>query len=134
MRSLKVVGIFMCVLVLATTAVAGPNSMGIRDVNKVTFGEPMRVGTVVLPAGDYVVRHTMDGEVHVMVFQRLRSKNEFKVKCVQVALPKKADKTQSTSVLNAGNERVLQDSCSRAIPPSTFSRVLTVEADRFPSV
>jgi hypothetical protein len=59
MRSLKVLGIFMCVLVLGTIAVAGPNSMGIRDVNKVTFAEPMRVGTAVLPAGDYVVRHTM---------------------------------------------------------------------------
>lgn len=107
MRSLKVLGIFMCVLVLGAIAVAGPNSMGIRDVNKVTFAEPMRVGTVVLPAGDYVVRHTMEGEAHVMVFQRLHSKDEFKVKCTLVALPKKADKTQSTSEMTAGNQRVL---------------------------
>ena len=78
MRSLKVLGIFMCVLVLGTIAVAGPNSMGIRDVNNVTFAEPMRVGTVVLPAGDYVVRHTMEGEAHVMVFQRSIAKMSLK--------------------------------------------------------
>jgi hypothetical protein len=109
MRSLKVLGIFMCVLVLGAIAVAGPNSMGIRDVNKVTFAEPMRVGTVVLPAGDYVVRHTMEGEAHVMVFQRLNDKDEFKVKCTLVPLPKKADQTQATYELNAGNERVLHE-------------------------
>jgi hypothetical protein len=109
MRSLKVLGIFMCMLVLGTIAVAGPNSMGIRDVNKVTFAEPMRVGTAVLPAGDYVVRHTMEGEAHVMVFQRLHDKDEFKVKCTLVPLPKKADKTQTTYELNAGNERVLHE-------------------------
>jgi hypothetical protein len=109
MRSLKVLGVFTCVLVLGAIAVAAPNSMGIRDVNKVTFAEPMRVGTVVLPAGDYVVRHTMEGEAHVMVFQRVQGKDEFKVKCTLVPLPKKADKTQTIYELNAGNERVLHE-------------------------
>ena len=109
MRSLKALGIFMCVVALGTIALAGPNSMGIRDVNKVTFAEPMRVGSVVLPAGDYVVRHTMEGEAHVMVFQRAHDKDEFKVKCTLVPLPKKADKSQTTYELNAGNERVLHE-------------------------
>jgi hypothetical protein len=109
MRSLKVLGIFMCVLALGTIAVAGPNSMGIRDVNNVTFAAPMRVGTVVLPAGDYVVRHTMEGQAHVMVFQRLHSRDEFKVKCTLVPLPQKADKNQTIYELTAGNERVLQE-------------------------
>ena len=106
MRSLKIMGIFMCVLALGAIAVAGSNSMGIRDVNKVTFVAPMRVGTVVLPAGDYVVRHTMEGQAHVMVFQRL---HEFKVKCTLVPLPQKANNNQAIYELNAGNERVLQE-------------------------
>jgi hypothetical protein len=109
MRSLKVVGILMCVLALAAIAVAGPNSMGVRDVNKVTFKAPMRVGAVVLPAGDYLVRHTMEGQDHVMVFQRVHSKDEFKVKCTLVALPQKADRSQIVYDSNAGSERVLQE-------------------------
>jgi hypothetical protein len=109
MRSLKVLGICMCVLALAAIAVAGSNSMGVRDVNKVTFAAPMRVGALVLPAGDYVVRHTMEGADHVMVFQRVHSKDEFKVKCTLVALPQKADRNQIVYDSKAGNERVLQE-------------------------
>jgi len=69
MRSLKVAGIMLVVVALASIAMAGPNSMGIKDVSKVTFVAPIRVGTTLLPAGDYVVRHTMEGEEHIMVFQ-----------------------------------------------------------------
>lgn len=109
MRSLKILGVFLCVLALAAIAVAGPNSMGVRDVNKVTFKTPMRVGAAVLPAGDYVVRHTMEGQDHVMVFQRVHSKDEFKVKCTLVPLPRKADKNQTTYELSAENEKVLHE-------------------------
>ena len=109
MRSLKIIGIFLCVLALGAIAVAGANSMGIRDVNQVTFAAPMRVGTVVLPAGDYVVRHSMEGQAHVMVFQQLHRKDEFKVKCMLVPLPKKAEQNQTIYELTAGNERVLQE-------------------------
>jgi hypothetical protein len=109
MRSLKALGIFMCVLALAAIAVAGPNSMGVREKNNVTFTAPMRVGAVVLPAGDYVVRHTMEGADHVMVFQRIHSKDVFKVKCTLVAMAQKADRNQIVYDSNPGNERVLQE-------------------------
>ena len=62
MRSLRVLSIFMCVLALASFALAGERSMGVREVSSVTFVASMRVGSVVLPAGDYVIRHTMDGQ------------------------------------------------------------------------
>lgn len=109
MRSLRVVCVFLCVLLVGVMAVAGTNSMGVRDVSNVTFVAPVRVGTVVLPAGDYVVRHTMEGENHVMVFQRAHSKDVFKVKCTLVPLPNKAQKNQTVYELTAGNERVLQE-------------------------
>jgi hypothetical protein len=109
MRFLKVLGIFICVLSFGALSMAGTNSMGIREVNHVTFVAPMRVGTMVLPAGDYVVRHTMEGQEHVMVFQRVRSKDEFKVKCALVPLPQKAAADQTIYQLNASNERVLQE-------------------------
>ena len=110
MRSLKVLGIFLCIAVFASMAVAGPNSMGIRDVSRVTFVAPMRVGTALLPAGDYVVRHTMEGQEHIMVFQAAQGKTvDVKVKCTLVPLGQKAPQNQTIYSLNAANERVLQE-------------------------
>lgn len=109
MRSLKVLGIFMCVLALGTIAMAGENSMGVRDVSHVTFVAPIRVGTALLPAGDYVVRHTMEGQEHVMVFEKVRGKDQVKVKCTLVPLAQKADQDQIIYQLTAGNERLLQE-------------------------
>lgn len=109
MRSLRVICILLCVLLVGGMAIAGTNSMGVRDVSHVTFVAPVRVGAVVLPAGDYAVRHTMEGENHVMVFQRAHGKDVFKVKCTLVPLAGKAQKNQTVYQLNAGNERVLQE-------------------------
>lgn len=109
MRSLKAVAILMWVLAFGALAMAGENNMGVRDVSRVTFVAPMRVGTAVLPAGDYVVRHTMAGEEHIMVFQRVNSKDEIKVKCNLVPLKQKADQNQTIYELKANNERVLQE-------------------------
>ena len=47
--------------------------MGIHEVSRVTFVAPVKVGTVELAAGEYVVRHTMVGRAHVMVFLRVHS-------------------------------------------------------------
>ena len=109
MRSLKFVGLLVCVLALGAIAMAGDNSMGIRETNSVTFVAPIRVGTVVLPAGEYVVRHTMEGQEHVMVFQQLLGKDLVKVKCTLVPLSQKADHNQTIYELTASNERVLQE-------------------------
>src|SRR5450759_2889990 len=109
MHFLKVLGISMCVLALGAMAMAGTNNMGIRDVSHVTFVAPMRVGTAVLPAGDYVVRHTMEGQEHIMVFQRVHSQDEVKVTCTLVPLKEKADQNQTIYELRANNERVLQE-------------------------
>ncbi len=107
MRFLKVVGLVMCVLV--AMAMAGENKFGVREVNRVTFEAPVHVGTAVLPAGEYVVRHTMEGQDHIMVFHHVQSKQEFKVKCTLVTLQKKVEKDQSVFEMKANNERVLQE-------------------------
>jgi len=109
MRSLKVLGMLLCLLTLSSIVMAGPNTMGIREVRHITFVEPVRVGTAMLPAGEYVVRHTMEGQNHAMVFHRIHSKDEFKVKCTLVTLAEKADTTQIIYEVNATNERVLQE-------------------------
>jgi hypothetical protein len=103
MRFLKITG--MC-----SVAVARENSLGIHEVTHVTFTEPTRVGSAILPAGDYVMRHTMEGQDHIMVFERSRSKTPIvKVKCTLVPLAHPANHSQTVVVLNAANERVLQE-------------------------
>ena len=109
MRLLKVLGLFLCALALCSIATAGVNKMGIHDVSRVTFSSAVRVGTALLPAGEYIVRHTMEGQDHVMVFQNVEGKEVAKVKCTLVPLAKKADKSEELYQLNAGNERVLQE-------------------------
>jgi hypothetical protein len=106
MRYLRFLGFLLCFC--AVVALAGENKLGVKDVNRVKFDAAVRIGTASLPAGEYVVRHTMQGEEHIMVFQRVDSKSEVKVKCTLVPLPKKADQSQTIYVL-AGNERIVQE-------------------------
>lgn len=110
MRGLKITGLFVCFLALCSIAVARENSLGIHEVTHVTFTEPTHVGSAILPAGDYVMRHTMEGQDHVMVFERGKSKTPIvKVKCTLVPLAHPANHSQTVVVLNAANERVLQE-------------------------
>ncbi|HTZ82324.1 MAG TPA: hypothetical protein VMB66_03985 [Candidatus Acidoferrales bacterium] len=107
MRFLKVAGLVMCVFV--AMALASENQFGVREVNHITFDAVVHIGSTVLPAGEYVVRHTMEGQDHVMVFRHVQSKKEFKVKCTLVQLQKKIEKDQSVYELNANKELVLQE-------------------------
>jgi len=110
MRSLRIPGMCLCVLALVSLAVAAGENLGIRDNYRITFVAPVRVGSDVLPAGDYKIRHTMEGQEHIMVFQRVGAKTpEVKVKCTLVPLAQKAPKDETVYVLNAANERELQE-------------------------
>ncbi len=108
MRLSRVLGFFL-LCALSVVAMAGENKLGIREMYRVTFNDPIHVGTVALPAGEYVVRHTMQGEEHIMVFQRRNSKDEFKVKCTLVPLQQKAAQDQTIYKISAGNRRELQE-------------------------
>jgi len=109
MRFLKFVAVaFVCLLAFSLTTTA--EDLGTKDVNRVTFNSPIRVGGTLLPAGEYVVRHTMEGSDHVMVFQSLNHKHpDAKAKCQLVQLGNKADQTRTVYALNADSERVLQE-------------------------
>lgn len=105
-QSLMMVAV--CVLAFGLSAKA--DNPGIHDVNRVTFAAPIRVGGVLLPAGDYVVRHTMEGADHVMVFEAANHKHaDVKAKCQLIQLGNKADQTRTVYALNAAGERVLQE-------------------------
>src|SRR5271157_5486059 len=110
MRFVKVLGITLCVLAMAALVFAGTDNLVVRDANRVTFVAPIRVGTTLLPAGEYVVRHTMEGQEHIMVFQPVKGKGpEVRVKCTLVALAQRAEHNETIYSLNAANERVLQE-------------------------
>ncbi len=68
MYSLKVMVLVVCILVVVPLAMAGAD-FGVRDTGKIDLTSPTRVAGSLLPAGEYVVRHTMEGQEHVMVFQ-----------------------------------------------------------------
>ena len=110
MRCLRVLGILVSIAIVTCAASAAKNAMGIHDVSRVTFVAPVRVGSTLLPAGEYLVRHTMQGQDHVMVFESVKTKTvEAKAKCNLVPLGQKADQTRTVYQMNAANERVLQE-------------------------
>ena len=102
--------ILMCVFILGAMS-AAENQLGIRDDYQVNFSEKVRVADTLLPQGKYEIRHIMEGSDHIMVFRQLGTKKpvEVRAKCTLVPLGAKADKDQKTYVLNAANERVLQE-------------------------
>jgi len=106
MHFLRAVGVV--VLVLCAMAVATEKNLGIHNVEKVDFNTAVRVGATVIPAGAYTVRHTMEGQDHVMTFTRSGKHDEYKVKCTLVALGHKAPRDQQL-VEVSGNERLLRE-------------------------
>jgi hypothetical protein len=93
MRAIKTAAVIaMFVLSISLLAAAERNKFGVSDTQKVTFSEPIRVGDVVLPKGEYKVQHTMEGENHIMVFTPVAGREVVtaRVKCQLVPLQEKA--------------------------------------------
>ena len=95
---------------VAVLASAG-DKPGLANYQRVSFSGNVRVGDVVMPQGDYEVKHVMEGENHIMVFTRLggRKAASFRVKCSLLPLGEKAKATEKKYVLNAANEQVVQE-------------------------
>jgi hypothetical protein len=101
--------ITIVVLALGVIAAAKQNQYGVADSRNVKFSEPIVVGGTLLPAGEYQVLHTMQGEEHVMVFKQLGVSKPVEVhaKCNLVKLSAKADQSQTLFTVNNQNQRVL---------------------------
>jgi hypothetical protein len=110
MRFLKVTALFFAIILCVSGVLSAKTSKyGVADVRKVTLTAPTRVGEVLLPQGQYEVRHLMEGDNHIMVFNKIGGKSvEARVKCNLVPLNQKADHDQVVYTLNAAKERVLQ--------------------------
>jgi hypothetical protein len=111
MRNLKSTALFFAfILCLSSMLQAATNKYGVADVRKVTFSAATRVGDVLLPQGNYEVRHVMEAENHMMVFKQLDTNKpaEARVKCNLVQLKEKAEANQVIYESNGANERVLR--------------------------
>lgn len=106
MRFFKAVGAVL--LVMCAVAIASEKNLGIHNVASVSFETAVRVGTTLIPAGEYTMRHTMEGQDHVMTFTRNGKKDVYKVKCNLVTLEKKAPQDQQIVEIS-GNEKVLRE-------------------------
>jgi hypothetical protein len=102
--------IVMCIFILGAVA-AAENKLAIAHTYQVKFSEDVRVADTLLPKGDYEIRHVMEGSDHIMVFRQLGTKKpaEVRAKCTLVPLTAKASESQTIYVLNAANQRVLQE-------------------------
>jgi hypothetical protein len=108
MSKFKLVLISLAVLAMAITAAAAMKDFGVADQRNVTFYQPVRIGAVLLPAGVYVVKHTMQGEEHIMVFTRKgKPQVEAKLKCTLQPLPYKATQNMAGFRQNEKQEKVL---------------------------
>jgi hypothetical protein len=97
----------IAVLVIGTAAMAA-NQLGISEKQDVKFYDPVRVGDTLLPAGDYVVTHHMQGDEHIMVFTKTgRKPAEARLKCTLKPLTAPAPQTQLEYKVNAAREHVL---------------------------
>ena len=102
--------IVMCIFILGAVS-AAENKLAIAETYKVNFSEQVRVADTLLPKGNYEIRHVMEGSNHIMVFRQLGTKKpvEVRAKCTLVPLSAKASESQTIYVLNAANQRVLQE-------------------------
>ena len=111
MRNLKSKALFFAVILCVSSLLqAGTNKYGVGDVRKLTLTAPTRVGDVLLPAGDYEVRHVMEAENHIMVFTQLGTNKpaQTRVKCNLVQLKEKVNGNQVIYESNGASERVLR--------------------------
>ena len=83
--------------------------------------DPVKIADTVVPAGEYKVLHTMDGDNHIMVFQQqnVSKKNQanVKIKCNLKPLDKAADQNL-IGYKKEGASRVLsflQFKCDKAV-------------------
>jgi hypothetical protein len=107
----KVLALLAAILVLGVVAAAQQSAPLVADTQRVSFHSPIHAGEALLPAGNYEVKHVMEGQNHIMVFRQLgvRKPFEARIKCNLVPLKAKAEQTQKVYVLNAANEPVLQE-------------------------
>lgn len=107
-KGTKLLGIALLVSVAWAGMAADAASHGMGKVRTINFMSAMRVGGVLLPAGEYKVQELMDGERHVLVFKTMNNHEKVRVHCTLVELPRKVAQTEEDARSNDSGEQVLQ--------------------------
>ncbi len=97
-------------LMMAATVAFAADKAAKPSTHTVNLVAPTRVGDVVLPQGEYRVRHIMEGDQHVMEFVPAggsKSKNVARVNCKLVPLSAKAQQSEVRYKLGDNQERIL---------------------------
>ncbi len=84
------------ILILLLILTALPLLLGAQDiapdwVRSLQLSSPVQIGELRLPPGEFTVRHTMEGDRHMLIFQQKnKGAQQFRVFCTLVQLPGKA--------------------------------------------
>ena len=100
------------VLVLLVTIAAGAfaadaSSPRAGKTRSITFFDSTKVGTSMLPAGDYKAQQLVDGDNQVLVFKDASNKERARVNYTIEQMDGKADKTAYETSKNDAGEKVL---------------------------
>ena len=103
----KIAAVVVVMLFILGVALGADTTFGVGKTRNITFSSDVKIGSTVLPAGEYRILHLMEGSEHTLVFKAVGNNTEkARVKCNMAKLDKKSDQTYSeTKTIN--NERVL---------------------------
>ncbi len=84
--------LILLLLLMLVPLVLGAQAVSQGRVRTIQLANPVQIGDVRLPAGEFVVRYTSQGDSHTMVFQRKgKTAQEFRAACTLHQLANKAE-------------------------------------------
>jgi len=100
----------LLVICFSMLSLAERNKFGVSDTQRIAFSKAVKVGDAVLPKGEYKVQHTMQGNTHIMVFERKGGGTPLvvRVQCTLIPLQAAALENETRYILNDKKQRVLQ--------------------------
>lgn len=108
-KSALVLCVTAAILLLAVPAVVADQEVEIGKAKMLDMPRDVRVGDVMLPRGQYRVRHFQRGDEHIMAFETLRGKELARVPCTMEALPQKASGPEFRYRQNKAGEYILTE-------------------------
>jgi hypothetical protein len=102
---MRKVAFFLLAVFVLTVMVSAEEPMVNWKSKNLTLSSDTRVGTVVLPAGDYKLKHEMEGTNHILVFKsQAKGKETFRVICGMQPLDQKAARDEQHFRTENGNK------------------------------
>jgi hypothetical protein len=107
-RGLKVFGVALILTVAVSMLAADATYPNTGKTWNINFTKEVKVGTVLLPAGEYRVQHVVDGDNHLLVFKAANNREKARVPCRVEPLSGKVDQNTQVANRNDAGELVLQ--------------------------